>query len=305
MEDCYKDSMTNKPTALPLPRIALALAVVVVWGTNFPVIKLALAHVPPLAFATLRFVFAFFPAALFLRRPAVPLLNLAAYGILIGAGQFGVLYIAMEHDISPGLASLVIQVQVFFTIGLAMWSASERVRAFQIAALVLAAAGLGIIVAHGGADATPLGLGLTLIAAASWAGGNLVARASPGANMLAYVVWASAFSVPPLIVLSLIFEGWPAIARGIADAGAATWAAVLYQSLGNTLFGFGSWAYLLARHPAATVSPFALLVPVVGMATAAVMVGELLPAWKLAAAALVMAGLILNLAWPRLFTARV
>jgi O-acetylserine/cysteine efflux transporter len=293
--------MTNKTAALPLPHILLALAVVIVWGTNFPIIKLALAHIPPLTFATLRFVFAFVPAALFLRRPAVPLRNLAAYGILIGAGQFGILYIAMKHDISPGLASLVMQVQVFFTIGLAMWFSREYVRAFQVAALVLAAAGLGIIVAHRGADATPLGLTLTLIAAMSWAGGNLVARASPGANMLAYVVWASAFSVPPLIVLSLVFEGWLAIAQGLARADAATWAAVLYQSLGNTLFGFGSWAYLLARHPAATVSPFALLVPVVGMTTATIMIGEALPVWKLAAAALVMAGLVLNLAWPRLF----
>jgi O-acetylserine/cysteine efflux transporter len=295
--------MTNKSATLPLPHILLALAVIVVWGTNFPIIKLALAHLPPLAFATLRFVFAFLPAALFLKRPAVPPVNLAAYGILIGAGQFGILYIAMKHDISPGLASLVMQVQVFFTIGLAMWFGRERVRAFQVGALVLAAVGLGIIVVHGGADATPLGLGLTLVAAASWAGGNMVARASPGANMLAYVVWASVFSIPPLAVLSLLFEGWPAIRQGIASAGAATWAAVLYQSWGNTLFGFGSWAYLLARHPAATVSPFALLVPVVGMTTATLMIGEAMPMWKLGAAALVMGGLILNLTWPRLVRA--
>ncbi|HWD29249.1 MAG TPA: EamA family transporter [Rhizomicrobium sp.] len=295
--------MTNKSATLPLPHILLALAVIVVWGTNFPIIKLALAHLPPLAFATLRFVFAFLPAALFLKRPAVPPVNLATYGILIGAGQFGILYIAMKHDISPGLASLVMQVQVFFTIGLAMWFGRERVRAFQVGALVLAAVGLGIIVVHGGADATPLGLGLTLVAAASWAGGNMVARASPGANMLAYVVWASVFSIPPLAVLSLLFEGWPAIRQGIASAGAATWAAVLYQSWGNTLFGFGSWAYLLARHPAATVSPFALLVPVVGMTTATLTIGEAMPMWKLGAAALVMAGLILNLTWPRLVRA--
>lgn len=296
--------MTNKTTALPLPHILLALAVVVIWGTNFPVIKLALAHIPPLAFATLRFTFAFVPAALFLPRSTVPLRQLAAYGILIGVGQFGILYIAMRHDISPGLASLVVQAQVFFTIGLAMWFGRERMRAFQIVALVLAAAGLGVIVVHGGADATPLGLVLTLIAALSWAGGNLVARASPAANMLAYVVWASVFSVPPLIVLSLLFEGWPAIARGLASADGGTWAAVLYQSLANTLFGFGSWAYLLARHPAATISPFALLIPVIGMTTASVILGEALPLWKLAAAALVMTGLAINLAWPRLFPVR-
>ncbi|MBV9541333.1 MAG: EamA family transporter, partial [Alphaproteobacteria bacterium] len=97
----------------PLSHVLLALAVVLVWGSNFVVIKFALAHLPPLFFAVLRFTLAFLPAAFFIKRPAAPWSHLAAYGVLIGAGQFGLLYIAMGHDISPGLASLVIQTQVF------------------------------------------------------------------------------------------------------------------------------------------------------------------------------------------------
>ncbi len=286
--------------SLPPAHVLLAIAVAAVWGTNFVVIKVALAHLPPLLFATLRFTLAFLPAAFFLKRPAVPWRHLAAYGVLIGAGQFGLLYIAMKHSISPGLASLVIQTQVFFTIGLSMWFASEHVRTFQWLALAMAAGGLGIIMAHGGRDATPLGLALVLAAAASWAGGNMVARAGGTMNMLAYVVWASLFAVPPLLLFSLLFEGWPAIASGLRDADALTWAAVLYQSLGNTMFGYASWGWLLARHPAATVSPFALLVPVFGMAASALLIHEPLQPWKLLAAGLVLSGLALNLAWPRL-----
>lgn len=292
--------MTAKSPHLPWPHLLLALAVAVVWGSNFVVIKIALAHLPPLLFATLRFALAFLPAAFFLKRPAVPWTHLAAYGILIGAGQFGLLYIAMARSISPGLASLVIQTQVFFTIGLAMWFTAERVRPFQWLALGLAAAGLALIVIHRGGDVTPLGLALTLLAALSWAGGNLVAKASGTVNMLAYVVWASLFAVPPLLVLSVLFEGLPAIESGLRSADALTWAAVLYQSLGNTMFGYASWGWLLARHPAATVSPFALLVPVFGMSTSALLMNEPLQSWKLLAAALVMSGLALNLAWPRL-----
>jgi O-acetylserine/cysteine efflux transporter len=292
--------MTNKAVHLPLAHIFLALAVVAVWGSNFVVIKVALAHFPPLLFATLRFTLAFLPAALFLRRPAVPWWHLAAYGVLIGAGQFGALYIAMQRDISPGLASLVIQTQVFFTIGLSMWLNREHVGTFQIVALGMAAAGLAVIMAHAGGDVTMLGLGLTLVAALCWAGGNLIARAGGTANMLAYVVWSSVFAVPPLLVLSVLFEGWPAIASGLRNADALSWAAVVYQSLGNTLFGYGSWAWLLARHPTATVSPFALLVPIFGMSTSAVLMNEPLQAWKLVAAGLVMSGLALNIAWPRL-----
>ncbi len=291
--------MTIKSASLPLPELLLAIAVAAVWGTNFVVIKIALVHLPPLLLAALRFTLAFLPAAFFVKRPAVPWTHLAAYGVLIGAGQFGLLYIAMEKDISPGLASLVIQTQVFFTIGLAMWFSAEHVRRFQWLALALAAAGLGIILAHGGHDVTALGLALTLAAALCWGSGNLVARASKGVNMLAYVVWSSVFAVPPLIVLSLLFDGWSAIEHGLRDADAVTWGAVIYQSAGNTLFGYASWAWLLSRHPAATISPFALLVPVFGMTTAALVMSEPLPPWKLMAAALVMSGLALNVAWPR------
>jgi len=292
--------MTDKPAHLPLTHVLLAVAIMAVWGSNFVVIKIALAHLPPLLFATLRFVLAFVPAAFFLKRPAVPWSHLAAYGVLIGAGQFGLLYIAMNGRISPGLASLVVQSQIFFTIGLAMWFTGERVHLYQWAALALAAAGLGVIIANRGGDVTPLGLVLVLAAALSWAGGNLVAKASGRVDMLAYVVWASVFAIPPLLALSLLFEGLPAIETGLRTADAMTWAAVLYQSLGNTMFGYASWGWLLARHPAATVTPFALLVPVFGMGFSTALLGEPLQPWKLLAAALVMSGLAINLIWPRL-----
>ena len=268
------------------------------WGSNFVVIEVALRHLPPLALAALRFTLAFLPAALFLKRPKVPWRDLAAYGVLIGAGQFGLLYIAMNGRISPGLASLVVQIQIPFTIAMAMRLSGERIAPFQLCALAVALVGIGVIAAHVGGDNTPLGLVLVILAAACWAGGNIVARRSSVANMLAYVVWASLFSAPPLIVLSLIFEGWPTIAAGIASANATTWAAVAWQSVGNTLFGYAAWGWLLARHPAATVTPVALLVPVFGIAASAWFLGEPLPAWKLVAGALVLGGLALNLAWP-------
>jgi len=288
------------PATLPLRHLLLALAVVAVWGSNFVVIKLGLAHLPPLLFGTLRFIFALLPAVFFLRRPAVPWREMAAYGVLIGAGQFGLLYLAMRRDISPGLASLVVQTQVFFTIGLAMWFARERLQAYQVLALALSLVGIGVIAAHTDASTTPLGLVLVLLAALSWAGGNLVARRAGSVNMLAYVVWASLFSVPPLLVLSLLFEGPAAIMNGLRQADLATWLAVLWQSVGNTLFGYAAWAWLLSRHAASTVSPMALLVPVFGMGASALWLREPLPAWKMLAAALVLAGLALNVFWPRL-----
>jgi O-acetylserine/cysteine efflux transporter len=286
--------------ALPPLHFVLALAVTFVWGVNFVVIKAGLQHLPPLTFAALRFTLAFLPAALFLKRPKVPLWNLAIYGVLIGVGQFGLLFIAMKSLISPGLASLVVQMQVFFTVGLAMWLSGERVRPYQLAALALAGAGLAWLVAHTNAEVKPLGLILVLCAALSWAGGNIAARANGGVNMLAYVVWASLFSAPPLFALAFALEGWQTVTTSIAHADLGTWAAVAWQSFGNTLFGYAAWGWLLARHPAAVISPLSLLVPVFGMGASAILLGETLPAWKLTAAALVLSGLALNVFWPRL-----
>ena len=130
---------------LPLRHLLLALAVVAVWGTNFVVIKLALGHLPPLLFAALRFTLAALPAVFLLPRPAVSWGNLAAYGLLIGVGQFGVMFVAMNGHISPGLASLVVQLQVFFTMVLALLFFGEHPRRWQVAGALIAFAGIGVI----------------------------------------------------------------------------------------------------------------------------------------------------------------
>ncbi len=279
---------------MPLSHLLLALAIVFVWGTNFVVIKLGLADLPPFLFAALRFLFSAFPFVLLIRRPAVGWSRLAAFGVLLGAGQFGLLFHAMRADISPGLASLVVQSQVFFTIGLSVVINRERVRPVQWLALALAVAGIVLIAAKQDAAATFVGLGTVLCAAFCWACANLVAKSAGRVDMLGFMVWTSVFAVPPLLVLSLVFEGPQLMWHSLTHAGAAAWAAVAWQAVGNTLFGYGAWNWLLSRHPAATVTPSALLVPVFGMAASAWWLGESLPDWKLAAAALVIAGLTLN-----------
>lgn len=269
----------------------LALAVMAVWGTNFVIIHEAIAVLPPLLFAALRFTIAFLPAAFFVKRPAVPLWNLAAFGLLIGVGQFGVLFIAMDGQITPGLASLVVQMQVFFTIGLSVWLTGERVKPMQIAALLLAAGGVLIIALHIEGATTIVGLLLTLFAGASWAAGNMVSRRNGKIDMLGYIVWSSLFPIPVLFALAFLFEGPGAIMAGLQNAHAGTWAAVIWQAVGNTLFGYGIWSWLLARHPAATVAPFALLVPIFGLGASALLLGEALPLWKIIASAMVIGGL--------------
>jgi O-acetylserine/cysteine efflux transporter len=278
----------------------LALAVVVVWGTNFVVIRLGLDVFPPLLFAALRFAVVVFPALLFVKRPAVAWKDLAAYGLFIGVGQFALLFIAIDGWIAPGLASLIVQVQVVFTIGLAMFSTGERLVPVQVVALAMALGGVAIILGHTDGTTTPLGVALVVGAALCWSLGNMVQRRVGRVDMLGFIVWSSLFAVPPLFALAWVFEGGPRIVAAVAGAGAGAWAAVAWQAVGNTIFGYGAWGWLLVRYPASSVAPMALLVPVFGMGSAALLLDEPLPGWKLLAAGLIIGGLAVNLFGPRL-----
>jgi len=112
--------------SMPVSHLLLALAVVFVWGTNFVVIRWGLDEFPPFLLAALRFAFSAFPFIFIIRRPQASWAALAAFGLFLGAGQFGLLFYAMRADVTPGLASLIMQTQVFFTIGLAMVLQRER-----------------------------------------------------------------------------------------------------------------------------------------------------------------------------------
>jgi len=295
---------------MALSHLLLALAVILVWGTNFVIIKLGLGELPPLLFATLRFVFSCLPWVIFVRRPPVSWGALIANGFFLGFGLFGLLFIAMRADIAPGVASLLVQTQALFTIVLSILVLGERVRAFQLAGLALCVAGLAVFFLHIDANTTLLGLLLTLGCGLSWGIANLVAKRAAASverqrtgnslNMLGFMVWSSLFAVPPLLAASLLFEGADRIGTALTHASLFGWGASVWQGVANTLFGYGAWNWLLARYPAATVSPLSLLVPVVGMASAAIAFGEPLPAWKLGAGALVLLGLATITLWPRL-----
>jgi len=292
---------SHKTTQLPLSHLLLALAIVAVWGTNFVVIKNCLAAFPPFLFAALRYFFALLPMAFFIPRPKVSWGNLCIYGLATGVGQFGVMYYAMNNQISPGLASLVIQTQVFFTIGFAMFFAKEGLKPYQAVAVAVAMTGLVIIALHTDATTTFLGIALVVFSGFSWGIANTVSRRAGSINMLSYVVWASAFSIPPLLLISLIFEGGTDhLVHVLIAAPLGAWIGVLWQSWGNTLFGYAAWGWLLSKHPAAVVAPAPLLVPIFGMGASAFFLSESLPLWKVAAAGLVITGLVVNLFWPTL-----
>jgi O-acetylserine/cysteine efflux transporter len=269
---------------------------VAVWGTNFVVIKAGLAELPPFLFAALRFAACVLPFAFFIERPKIRWRWLVAYGVVLGAGQFGLLFYAMRADISPGMASLLIQVQVFFTIGFSMWLFRERAAPVTWIGTLISAAGLAVIAFHLDASITAKGVGIVICAAMGWAVANIIvkraARESGAINMVGFMVWSSIFAVPPLIAISLALEGVDVAWRAVTTAGVVAWAAVAWQAVGNTLFGYAMWSWLLTRYDSAVVAPYAMLIPIFGMGSSAFFLGEPLPPWKIASAAMVLGGIM-------------
>jgi O-acetylserine/cysteine efflux transporter len=280
---------------LPLRDLLLAAVVVVAWGVNFVVIKVGLTGVPPLLLGALRFTLAAFPAVLFVPRPRVAPRWVVAYGATICVGQFAFLFSAMHLGMPAGLASLVLQAQAFFTIGLATVALGERWHLHGALGLALAAGGLWIIGAARGAGEVPvIGLALTLCAALSWAAGNVITKRMGPVDLLSLVVWSALVAPVPFLALSLAIEGPERIAASLAGLGWRPVAAVAYLAFVATLLGYTLWGRLLARHSTHRIAPLTLLVPVVGLLSASLLLGEVLGPAQWAGGALVMAGLLVN-----------
>ncbi len=283
---------------------ALALLTVSIWGFNFVVIRWGLAEIPPLLMGVLRFALAAFPLLLFYRLPRTHWRAVAVYAAVQFGVQFACLYYAMALGMPAGLTSLVIQCQALFTVVLVAGWLREPVRPLQWLGLSVALAGMtfaGWKVAGGSLIAVPVpAFLLVVLAGLGWAAGNVQLRRMNTVLKLvplpplALMAWASAAAVPPLLALSLSVEGWQSTVHALTAASWRGWGAAFFQAYGNTLLGYGVWSWLIGRYGAARVAPYSLLVPVVGMSSAAWFLGETLDAWKLGVFAAVIVGLGVN-----------
>lgn len=272
--------------------ILLALFVVVAWGVNFVIIEVGLGTMPPLLLAALRFAVAALPA-IFIPRPAVPWPRFIFIGLVLFTGQFGLLFMSMKVGMPAGLASVVIQSQAFLTGPIAALVLGERISPRQMGGTAIAFLGLAAIATTaGGGGVTLVGLLLSLGAALCWAVGNVALRGAGKVDMFAMVTWLSIVPPLPLLALSYLFEGPQAIEAAVLHMGWVGVGAVAYIAIVSTNIGYGIWAYLLKLYPAAQVAPFSLLVPIVGIISAALLLGEQFGPVRLAGMVLVFAGLI-------------
>ena len=295
---------------MSIAHVLQALLVVLVWGVNFVGIRWGLNEVPPFLLAATRFSLVVFPAIFFIKRPNMPWRWLIAYGLFNSFGQFAFLFWAMKVGMPAGLASVVHQAQVFFTLIFSVLILQQRTQVAQWLGLAIAVLGLSLI-AYGKSaglatsmQMTTIGLVLNLLGAASWAVGNVVVsamrRAGIQAEPLGLVIWSSLVPIVPFLLISALFErsvypNWHTLSwhSGVS---------ALYLAWGATVLGYGLWSRLLHLYEPNQVAPFTLLVPVVGLLTAWWVLGERLNVWQYWGSACLLLGLVVNVlgkrVWP-------
>jgi O-acetylserine/cysteine efflux transporter len=280
--------------------VALAVLVAAVWGLNFVVIEVGLEDFPPLLLSSLRYLLASLPLLVIGGRVGVPWKWVFAVGGAIGVVKFSLLFVGMDIGMPAGLASLVLQVQAFFTVGFAMVLLGERPHAMVGAGLALATVGLALVASGLDGVATPAGFALVIGAAAAWGIGNVAIKRAAPPDPLRFMTWICVVPPLPLLALSLAFEGPERVGDALAGIDLGGLAAVAYIAFAATTLGWGLWAFLLRHHSAGTVAPFSLLVPVFGLGFAALLLDEPLTARTVIAAVLVVSGVLLTQRAPRI-----
>ncbi len=303
---------SNSSASLSGRELAAALAIVVIWGVNFVVMKFGLRDFTPFQMGAGRYVAAALPLVLLVRPPRLHWKWVLLYGLFQGVGQFGLLFWALQVGMTASLASVLMQTQVFFTALFGFVLLRERANRPLQAGLALAALGLACFALNylvpGAARATtPLGFALNLGSASMWAASNIVARKaqreSGNFDPLAFVVWSALVPIVPFVLLSWWLDP-PASQLRWPHAAWSSWAALAFLGWIATVAAYGMWTGLLKRHPANRIAPFSLGVPIVGLAAGMLVLGEGVTAWQWGGILLVSAALACVLVGPRLSQAR-
>ncbi|MFM9877160.1 MAG: EamA family transporter [Rhodoglobus sp.] len=269
----------------------LALLVVVIWGLNFVVIDAGLVDVPPLVFLALRFIAVCIPAIFLVKPPTIGWRNILLIGSFLSLGQFALLYLALALGMPPGLASLLLQTQVIFSLVISALFLRERPSRRQLIGTLVGMLGLGIVIVGHSSAAPWLPLLVTLGSALSWAIGNVLARRSKAASGLGLVVWSGTVVPLPALALAMIVDSPPVVWDALSHLSIAAILSTLYTAIAASLIGYGIWNTLLARYPTSAVVPFTLLVPVVGIVAAWLVQGEVPGVLELVGGAVMLAGL--------------
>ncbi len=272
----------------------LAVTITFIWGINFSVIKLGLTSLDPFMLSGLRFLFCALPLVFFIKRPDVDMKYLVSYGLLFGVGLWGMVSLGIYFGISSGMASLVLQMSVFFTIILSYFILGDKIDLSKKIGFILALVGIGLIMSVTDGSITYIGLFLVLVGAFSWAVTNIIVKKAQTTQMFAFIIWSSLFSPIPLFILAYLTQGEIVYIEFYENLDKNAIFSILFQVYPTTLLGYWVWNSLLTKYPVSVVVPMSLLVPVFGLFGSYMIFGENIDSTKILACIIIVLALAIN-----------
>ncbi|MBA2674954.1 EamA family transporter [Ramlibacter sp.] len=242
----------------------VAIACVVLWGLTFPVIKHMSGFVPGIFLTACRFAVIAIPVA-FTAFPNMGWKRFLVYSLCFGCGQYLLSTLGIYYGLSAGIAAVIMQVQVFITIGLAYAWLHEKVGVPQVIGSILGFAGVALLLFFNTYfSVSVIGLIITFTASCCWAAVNLIVKTSKITDFTSLVAWGALPNIPILWLMSWGFGEFDKVHLDTSQ---------LLQLAGSVIFlglvvTFGVsvfWNGLLKKHAAIQVAPFSLLIPVVGL----------------------------------------
>ena len=247
------------------------LAVMVIWGLNFPVVKVGLSVMPPFTFVMIRFFAVALMLAPFVKWPRRPW-ALLGLSVTLGAAHFSLMFTGLRH-IDAATASIAVQLQVPFAALLAALFFKDKLGWRRLTGMAIAFAGVGLIA---GEPRFQGGLGpllLVLGAACVWAFANIQIKSlGEDTDIWSLNGWVAIMAAPQLFVVALWSEGNPLVTVDWSDL--AVWGVLAFQVFLVVIFGYGVWYSMMRRFSVNQVMPFTLLVPVFGVLSSVALLGE-------------------------------
>lgn len=262
----------------------LAVLVPTLWSLGFTLSKAAFDTFPPILLIALRFGVTALAFIWAVPTPARAVLwRIFLVSVVSGSVQYSLAYLGLA-GMDASTASLLIQMEVPFAALIAWIFLKERIGWRRAIGMTVAFFGIAMIAGEPRVQETWFPALLVAAAAFTWAIGQVMVRAIGPVGGFTLIAWMAAFASPQLFFASLVLEDgqWAAL----TGAGLPQWGLVLYLGLVMNGVGYALWYHLLAKYDVNRCVPFLMLVPVVGVASAVVLLGETIT-WLIAAGGLV------------------
>ncbi len=284
--------------------LTIAILVTFMWGINFSFIKLGLSSLDPFMLAALRFFLCAIPLVFFIKKPNVKFIYIVSYGLFFGVGLWGILYLGMHFGISAGVASIVLQLGVFFTVILSYFILKEKINLYNKIGFVLALLGILLVFLVTDGTVTLLGMLFVILSAVSWAILNIIIKKANTKDVFAFLIWSTLFPPIPLFVLAYITQGDTVFINFIDTIDSKAIISIAFQVYPTTLLGYWAWNSLLNKYPVSIVSPLSLLIPIFGLLGSFIFFNEEIGIYKILASFIILLGLTINTLGKRIFEKR-